>query len=142
MLINRSLLGPTWSPPPHPLPRDGNAPSCWVTSPSQMTLVQTWRSGLGGQVIESLGQALLLPADIEHYSSCWDKDLVLKLKWHSIVVSIPPTFSHPSSIIFILFYLFCLSVSSQLVLILWLHLLLFQAAQLTHIMKSPLVSHR
>ena len=47
----------------------------------------TWRSREGGYVSDNLGQALLLPADIEHYSGCQDKNLVLKLKWHTIAVS-------------------------------------------------------
>ena len=47
----------------------------------------TWRSREGGYVSDNLGQALLLPADIEHYSSYRDKDLVLNLKWHTIAVS-------------------------------------------------------
>lgn len=42
--------------------------------------IQTWRSGMGGQVVENLGQALLLPANIEHYSGYQDEDLILKMK--------------------------------------------------------------
>ena len=51
--------------------------------------VRTWRNGLWGQVSDSLGKALLLPADLGHYLDCWDEDIVLKLKWHTIAVSIP-----------------------------------------------------
>lgn len=54
------------------------------------SFVQTWRSGLGGQVVESLGYALLLPADIKHYSGYRDEDLIHKLKWQNIAVSTPP----------------------------------------------------
>lgn len=46
----------------------------------------TWRSGKGGHVFDSLGQALLLSADMEHYASCQVDNLVLKLKWHTVVV--------------------------------------------------------
>lgn len=42
--------------------------------------VRTWKSSLGGQVFDSLRKALLLPADLEHYSGYQDKDLILKLK--------------------------------------------------------------
>lgn len=35
---------------------------------------------------DSLGRALLLSADMEHYVSCQDYGLVLKLKWHTVVV--------------------------------------------------------
>ena len=51
--------------------------------------VQTWRNGLWGKVFDSLGKAPLLPVDLGHYLDCWDGDIVLKLKWHTIVVSIP-----------------------------------------------------
>ena len=50
--------------------------------------VETWRNGKGGLVSDSLGQVLLLPANLEHYSDYKDDDLVLKLKWHTIVVSL------------------------------------------------------
>lgn len=43
---------------------------------------------------DSLGHALLFPADMEHYTGYRDDHLVLKLKWHTIVVS----FSSPKSI--------------------------------------------
>ena len=49
--------------------------------------LRTWRSGEGGHISDSLMQALLLLADIEHYSGCQDENLVLKLKWHTIAVS-------------------------------------------------------
>lgn len=42
--------------------------------------IQTSRSGMGGQVVENLGQALLLPANIERYSGYQDEDLILKMK--------------------------------------------------------------
>ena len=29
--------------------------------------VQTWRNGLGGQAFDSLGKALLLPINLDHY---------------------------------------------------------------------------
>ena len=48
--------------------------------------VQIWRNGEGGHMSNSLEQALLLHADMKHYSGCWDDDLVLKLKWHIITV--------------------------------------------------------
>ena len=107
------------------------------------SFVRTWRSALGGQVAESLDQALLLPTDMEHYSSYQDEDLVLKLKWHNIAVSIS-AFFHPSLFPFSLFFFFpfffflffCLSVSSRFVLILWSLLLLFQATQLTHVVEG------
>ena len=51
--------------------------------------VQTWRNGLGGHVVDSLGQALPLSEDMQHYSSCRDEDIALKLKWHTIAVSTP-----------------------------------------------------
>lgn len=50
--------------------------------------VRTWRGGLRGQVSNSLEQALLLPANLKHYVSCRDEDIILKLKWHTIAVSI------------------------------------------------------
>lgn len=46
----------------------------------------TWRSGKGGHVFDCLGQALLFSADMEHYASCRVDDLVLKLKWYTVVV--------------------------------------------------------
>nr|POE61246.1 hypothetical protein CFP56_61492 [Quercus suber] len=49
--------------------------------------VRTWRNGLGGQVFDSLGNALLSLADLKHYSCCQDEDLILKLKWHNIVAT-------------------------------------------------------
>lgn len=50
------------------------------------SFLRTWRSGEGGHVLDSVGQALLLPADMEHYAGCRDDDLVLKLKWHTVAV--------------------------------------------------------
>ena len=50
------------------------------------SFLQTQRSGEGGQVSDSLGQALLLPTDMEHYFDYRDSDLVLKLKWHMIAI--------------------------------------------------------
>lgn len=35
---------------------------------------------------DSLGQPLLLPADMEHYIGCKDDELVLKLKWHTMAI--------------------------------------------------------
>ena len=35
----------------------------------------------------SLGKALLLPTNLEHYFGCKDDDLILKLKLHNIAVS-------------------------------------------------------
>lgn len=49
--------------------------------------IRTWRSGEGDQVSNSIRHALLLSTDIEHYIGCRGNDLVLKLKWHTIVVS-------------------------------------------------------
>ena len=68
------------------------------------SFVRTWRSGLRGQVAESLGQALLLPIDMEHYSSYQDEDLILKLKWHNIAVT-TFAFFHPNLFPFFLFFL-------------------------------------
>ena len=51
------------------------------------TYVRTWRSDEGGQVSDNLGHAFLLLGDMEHYASCQDDDLVLKLKWHIIAVT-------------------------------------------------------
>lgn len=58
------------------------------------SFVQTWRKGLNGQISDSLGNALLLLVDINHYVDCRDKDVISKLKWHIIAVSIsiPRTF--------------------------------------------------
>ena len=55
--------------------------------------VQTWRNGLGVQVADSLGQALLLLEDMQHYASYWDMDVAIKLKWHTIAVRTPFPFS-------------------------------------------------
>lgn len=55
------------------------------------SFIRTWRSGLQGTTSDSLGQALLLPIDVEHYSGSQND---LKLKWHNIVVSIL-SFSYP-----------------------------------------------
>jgi len=76
--------------------------------------VQTWRSELGGQVAKSLVQALFMPEDMQHYSDCQEKDISLKLKWHTIAVSTsfppsPPFFfflSVSPRLIFILLFLF------------------------------------
>ena len=70
------------------------------------SFVRTWRSDLGGQVTESLGKALLLPINMEHYLSYQDKDLVLKLKWHNIAVC-TSAFFHPSLFAFFFFLLKC-----------------------------------
>ena len=48
---------------------------------------------LGGQVVDSLSQALLFPEDMQHYSGCRDEDIALKLKWHTIAIS---TLSSPA----------------------------------------------
>nr|POE75058.1 hypothetical protein CFP56_15847 [Quercus suber] len=48
--------------------------------------IWTWRNGLRGQVSDSLGKALLLLADLNHYTDCQDKDIVPKLKWHTIAI--------------------------------------------------------
>lgn len=53
--------------------------------------LRTQRNGEGGQVSDSLGQALLLSTNMEHYSSCRDDDLVLKLKSHTIAVRFTST---------------------------------------------------
>ena len=68
---------------------------------------------LGGQVVDSLSQALLFTEDMQHYSSCRDEDIALKLKWHTIVIS---TLSSPADsmcllLSFAFFFFFCLSVS-------------------------------
>ena len=55
------------------------------------SFIRTWMSGLQGTTSDSLGQALLLPIDVEHYSGSQND---LKLKWHNIVVSIL-SFSYP-----------------------------------------------
>lgn len=73
---------------------------------------------------------------MEHYSSCRDEDLVLKLKWHNIDVS-TSYFFHPFLFPFSLLLSFFLSVSSWFV-ILWSLLLLFHAAQLTHDVEGRL----
>ncbi|KAK9988960.1 hypothetical protein SO802_029199 [Lithocarpus litseifolius] len=49
--------------------------------------VRTWRNGLGGRVVGSSGQALLLPEDMKYWSDGRDKDIALNLKWYTIVVS-------------------------------------------------------
>ena len=67
--------------------------------------VRTWRSGLGGQVSDSLGKALLLPVDLDHYADCRDKDIFLKLKWHTIAVSV---YLLPIVILLLLLYLYIL----------------------------------
>lgn len=38
-------------------------------------------------MFDSFEQALLLHADLEHYSSCKDDDHALQLKWHTVAVS-------------------------------------------------------
>lgn len=50
--------------------------------------IRTWRNGLRGQVFDSLGMAILLLANLDHYLDSRDEDIVLKLKWHTIAVSI------------------------------------------------------
>ena len=50
--------------------------------------LEKWRGGPG---IQQLGQALLLSVDMVHYVGCRDDDLVLKLKWHTIVVRFTST---------------------------------------------------
>lgn len=37
----------------------------------------------------SLSKALLLPDDMRFWEDCKDEDVILNLKWHSIVVNIP-----------------------------------------------------
>lgn len=76
--------------------------------------LQTWISGEEGQVSDSLGQVLLLPANMVHYVDCRDDDLVLKLKWYTITIRFSSTrafcqclFPH----LFIYFtYFYCISV--------------------------------
>lgn len=50
--------------------------------------MQTWRNGLGGQVSDNLGQALLLLEDLKYWLNGRDEDIALNLKWHTIAVSI------------------------------------------------------
>ena len=68
--------------------------------------IRTWRNGLGGQVADSLGQALLLLEDMQHYASYRDMDVAIKLKWHTIVVKTLFSF---------FFFFFCSSVSPGLI---------------------------
>ena len=49
---------------------------------------QTWKNGLRGQVSNSLGKALLFPANLDYYADCRDEDIVLKLRWHTVAISI------------------------------------------------------
>ena len=63
---------------------------------------------MGGQVADSLGQALLLLEDMQHYASYWDMDVAIKLKWHTIAVRTPFPFS-------LFFFFFFSSVSPLLI---------------------------
>ena len=114
--------------------------------------IQIWRSGLGVQVFDSHRKALLLPADLEHYSSCQDEDLILKLKWHTITVSF-------CSFELLLFLFVCLLFSPPCFLLVGTYILVFlnfykcwcseytnprsfllfsQAAQMTHVVEGRL----
>ena len=63
--------------------------------------VKPWREGCGGKVVESDGEALLLPTDMNHWD---DESLLLNIKREAIMVtnfSLPPYCSFS-----ILFYYF------------------------------------
>ena len=48
------------------------------------------RKGKGGWVVDSLRKALLLLEEVHFWEQITDEDIVLNLKWHSIVVSVYP----------------------------------------------------
>lgn len=50
--------------------------------------LRMYRKGNGERVADSLRKALMLLEDVHFWEDVVDKDLVLNLKWHSIVVSI------------------------------------------------------
>lgn len=82
------------------------------------SFVCTWWNSLKGEAFDSLGKALLLPNDMDHYVGCRDDDLISKLKWHTIAVSIPNSWACLSYLAFTSFKLILifLSVNYQLVL--------------------------
>ncbi|XP_030950334.1 uncharacterized protein LOC115974227 [Quercus lobata] len=49
--------------------------------------IQNWASGQGGWIVDSLGQTLLLPDDMQYFVEGSDEAISLKLKWHTIATS-------------------------------------------------------
>ena len=104
---------------------------------------RTWRNGLRGQVSDSLGKALLLPANLEHYADFQDEDIVLKLRWHTVAMSIciPHllSFLYYYAFTFSNFYTNFISVNTRITLTFpFLSLLPSQATQLTHVVEGRL----
>ena len=76
-----------------------------------MDRVRPWREGRRGKVAESAGEALLLPADMNHWAKWNDESILLNMKRETIMVtnfSLPPyCYFHFFFIIsFILFFIF------------------------------------
>lgn len=53
--------------------------------------ILTWRKGEGGWVVNNLRKALLLLEDVHFWEKITNEDIVLNLKWQSIVVSLSST---------------------------------------------------
>lgn len=53
--------------------------------------ILTWRKGKGGWVVDNLRKALLLLEDVHFWEQITNEDIVLNLKWQSIVVSLSST---------------------------------------------------
>ena len=50
--------------------------------------IRNWAQGKGGQIAQSLEQALQLPNDVKYFASGSDEALVVRLQWHTIAVLI------------------------------------------------------
>lgn len=79
-----------------------------------MDRVRPWREGRGGKVAESVGEALLLPTDMNHWAKWDDESILLNMKRETIMVtnfSLPPycyfhLFFIISFILFLFYFLF------------------------------------
>lgn len=101
--------------------------------------VWTWRNGLEGQVSDSLGMALLLLVNLDHYTDSRDEDIVLKLKWahYSHEYTYSPLVSISLLLCLYLFQFYKCQYLDHTNFTL-LSLSLSEAAQLTHVVEGHL----
>ena len=57
--------------------------------------IRNWASGQGHWIADSLGQALLLPDDMQYFSEGSDDVISFRLKWHTIAVNLDLFFFPP-----------------------------------------------
>ena len=71
-----------------------------------MDRVRPWREGRGGKVAESVGEALLLPTDMNHWAKWDDEFILLNMKRETIMVTNFPCLLIAIFISFLLFHSF------------------------------------